>query len=173
MISLICCYNNYIEYNYLLKSLQEQQNVDFEIVEIDNSKNCFTSASSALNFGAEKATGDILVFLHQDIEFNDKNSLYQLVDSIENVKGRELLVGLFGASHEYSVRNMNNFREVETLDECLVAMKKETWEKIKFNEQICDGWHLYVVEFCLRASQFGVVALEGNFKNITQLSHPI
>lgn len=32
-------------------------------------------------------------------------------------------------------------------------MSKSIYEKIRFDEETCDNWHLYAVDFCLSASE--------------------
>ena len=39
--------------------------------------------------------------------------------------------------------------EVTTIDECLIAIKKERFNKILFDEEACSDWHLYGVDLCL------------------------
>lgn len=38
-----------------------------------------------------------------------------------------------------------------TLDECLIACYRDCLHGIKFDEKICDGWHLYGADLCLQA----------------------
>ena len=66
-ISVICVFNNMDQFEKQLNKSLKQQDVDYELIAIDNSNNKFSSASQALNYGSEKAKGDILVFSHQDI----------------------------------------------------------------------------------------------------------
>lgn len=164
MISIICCYNNKKQFNTMMKSLASQ-NVKYEVIGIDNCNNRFTSASRALNFGASHANGDILVFLHQDIVFNSSSSLENF---IEVVSDYDAIVGLYGAS-----RKSNQFEDdlyiVDTLDECCIGMTRSMWEKYKFNESLCDNWHLYSVELCIRAKSDGKLIVTGNF-DISHLS---
>ena len=73
------------------------------------------------------------------------------------------IIGLYGASHRKYGNVEKNLYEVETLDECCIAIQATVWRQLKFNEEICDGWHLYVVELCLRASGQGVLIASGKF----------
>lgn len=43
--------------------------------------------------------------------------------------------------------------KVQTLDECLVIIVKKTFDKLQFDELVCDDWHLYAVNYC-RAQSF-------------------
>ena len=60
MIAVVCVWNN--------------QDCDYELISIDNRNHTFTSCVAALNYGADHSTGEILVFVHQDISF-EKNHL--------------------------------------------------------------------------------------------------
>lgn len=139
----------------------ENQTVQYELIGINNTKGRYVSAAFALNVGGDRANGDILIFLHQDIVFEKEDSLENFVKSIPNEK--DYIVGLYGASHLKRRKIKENLYEAETLDECCIAMNTTLWKRLKFNEKICNGWHLYVVELCLRASAQGVLIASGNF----------
>ena len=160
MVSVICCYNKAEEYAAMRKTL-ETQSVSWELIGVDNRSQRFSSAAAALNWGAEQAQGDILLFLHQDILFLQENSLKELLSGVYQAPGH-VIVGLFGAKHGKEKRFFGDFQVYETLDECCVAMPKKTWEMLRFHETLCDGWHLYVVELCLRAQDAGVLICAKN-----------
>ncbi len=46
-------------------------------------------------------------------------------------------------------------RICQTLDEVFVVVPRETFDRIRFDERICTGWHLYSVDFCLSAGERG------------------
>ena len=138
---------------------------NFEVIGIDNTKGGFTSAASALNYGAGKAAGDVLMFVHQDIVFDgleDSGLFFNLVNKINDME----IIGVAGAKYpsKDTYTNMHMGTEgqeiygakidgpttADTVDECLFCMKKETWEQFKLDEICCDSWHLYAVEICLR-----------------------
>ena len=52
---------------YLLKSLNSQTAL-YELILVDNTQKKFKSASEALNYGGEKATGKYIIFTHQDVD---------------------------------------------------------------------------------------------------------
>ena len=68
-ISLIAVYNKPQLLNEMVESANRQKNVEVELITLDNTGHRFSSASKALNYGTTKATGDVIVYLHQDIEF--------------------------------------------------------------------------------------------------------
>lgn len=114
-----------------------------------------------MNWGAERAQGDVFVFLHQDILFSEEDSLEQLIGVVVQ-SSEPVIAGLFGAKHGKNERYIGDFKVYETLDECCIAMSGETWSKLRFNEVLCDGWHLYAVELCLRAQNAGVLICAKN-----------
>jgi hypothetical protein len=48
--------------------------------------------------------------------------------------------------------------EVMTVDECLAIVPRAVFAGRQFDEQLCDGWHLYVVDYCLRVKAAGLKA---------------
>ena len=159
MISVVCCCNNIDQYESMLHSLHNQD-VEYEMVCIDNRLSDYKSAACALNKGGGISKGKILVFVHQDIIFKEEDSLRRLVEA---VKLHPLsVIGIHGASRGVR-KNISGLKEAQTLDECCVAMERSTWEKYKFNEILCDGWHLYVVELCLRLGREGAFIGSADF----------
>lgn len=172
-ISLITVYNNENLLNEMIESAKIQQNVDIEYILIDNRKHQYSSAARALNYGADKATGDVLVFLHQDIEFESKDALQQIYDfAICNKtivfgaggvkpRSRKEKIKILSAMWEGVDRNgvewkskYNTLTKPEkcfTLDECLIACHRNCMKYLRFDEDVCDGWHLYGADLCLQA----------------------
>ena len=52
MFSVICVYNNEEMLNEILLSSLKNQNFEYELILVDNTKKQFSSAAKALNFGA-------------------------------------------------------------------------------------------------------------------------
>jgi len=170
MFSLICVYNNRkILENCLLKSLEEQK-ADYNLILIDNRENKFNSAAKALNFAAKKASSEYLVFVHQDIRLSKGNwfeSTAEIINQIENLG----VAGVAGKSQEKKVIignvkegvpprpagiNIQKPTEVQTIDECLFIIPRKVFDKYQFDEELCDGWHLYGVDYCLTALENGL-----------------
>ena len=168
MISLICCTNNLKTYEEMLLNSLKAQNVEYEVVLINNEDKQYSSASSALNAGAKLAKGEYLVFVHQDITFQDPSFLMNIIKHIDNLNG---IVGVAGSLEEKGV--VTNLRQgaqkqlggeltlsepmkVQTLDEVLIACHRSVYELVKFDEVTCDDWHLYGVDFCLSAAEKGI-----------------
>lgn len=155
MISVICCYNDEAQFQDFSASL-ETQSVNWQLIPIDNREQVFHSAAAALNCGVEQSEGDILVFSHQDIRFLSPASLELLTAPVREAPGRELISGAFGVTrHKGETVAVEDFTAADSVDECLFAMSRRTWERNRFDEKLCDGWHLYAVEFCFRIRQQG------------------
>jgi len=168
-LSIVCVYNNKnVLDEFLLKSLFAQENVDYELILIDNTKGTFLSASQALNSGRVQSSGDYIVFLHQDIMLTSSNTLQNIT---RYLNGKDKIYGVAGAKDSTgTITNIThgpNFVPagntkvtgptlVQTLDECMFIVPREIFDKLKFDESTIDGWHLYCVDYCLSAKKVGI-----------------
>lgn len=170
MVSLICVYNDETIYQKQLYSTVMDQDISVEMIGVNNKNNNFNSASTALNYGAELAHGEILVFVHQDITLKCKSALRILIETIEkkpvgsivgaagSIEKRRQNVGNYTSGKEYCsyfVNNLNDIVEVAIVDEVLFGMKKETYIMYTFDEEICANWHLYAADMCLHHRSLG------------------
>ena len=170
-ISLICVYNNEKQLKEQLTESLKLQIGDIETVLMDSKKLGFKSASEALNYGAETAKGDVLIFSHQDIYIKEVDGIEKLALAIEGVEIGDI-VGTQGvrekskvyysnltAGKEFNPSIVKDYNEelieVSCVDEGLFGMKKETWVQHHFDESLCDNWHLYAVEQALNARKNG------------------
>ena len=166
IISLITVYNNRDLLNQMVASSENQKGVRVDYVLIDNTSGCFSSAAKALNYGVSQAKGEVLVFLHQDIEFLKNTALEDIfafavkhpntVFGAAGVKSKITDTGEFFSSM-YAGESKKQYKccysptECYTLDECLIACHKSCMSKLSFDEVTCDGWHLYGADLCLQA----------------------
>lgn len=169
MISIVCVFNSEAILNdYLLKSLKEQ-NVDYELILIDNTSGKFKSAAKALNYGGKQATKDYIMFVHQDMCLLSKTWLYdaeKILNSLENLG----IAGVVGRSKAewwpitnikdgippkpVAPQKIKNTAKVQTLDECLVIIPKLIFNMLKFDENVCDDWHLYSIDYSLTVKKY-------------------
>jgi len=167
--SIISVYNDPdVLSDWLLGTLEEQSFDDYETVLVDNTGDEHSSAADALNHGAEQANGEYYVFVHQDVRFPSPNFLSDLRSSVEDLSsfGIAGLAGAKSTGRNYAQRevvniyqgpdrermhtNVSNLPErVSTLDELFFMIPGEVFERRQLNSRICDGWHLYAVEYCL------------------------
>lgn len=163
MISIICaCNNEDLFNNMLVASIKKQNYKDFEIIKVDAKKQGFKSASEALNYGASTSKGDLLIFVHQDVELVDELFFEKLVEICKSLDfGVAGVAGMLEKENKvYSSVTMDkdkrqavikntNIMEVDSLDECLLIIKKDNFKG--FSEY--KSWHFYAVEYSLRCKR--------------------
>lgn len=167
-ISVVCCFNNQNIYeNSLVKSLN-QQSMKIDLIGVDNTQNAFSSASKALNYGASQSKSDLIVFAHQDIEIEDNDFFKNLLEFANTYP--ESLIGIAGVGFDSIIYTnlvqgkdkkeggitFTSVMEAQSLDEVLVSIPRNLFERIKFDEKICDHWHLYVVDLGLTLRNIGI-----------------
>ncbi len=170
MISVICVYNNRATLDtYLLKSIKAQT-IDHELILLDNRGGEFKSAAEALNSGGREAKGELLMFIHQDV-FLPSGDWLKNVESRLNELSNLGIAGVAGAremkrcvvtnlKHGDPPRPAGNIQidrpeKVQTLDECLILVPKSVFDELEFDEETCDDWHLYAVDYSLSARRQG------------------
>ncbi len=170
MISVICVYNNRATLDTCLLKSINAQTADHELILLDNRGGEFKSAAEALNSGGRDAKGELLMFVHQDVLLptadwlkNVESGVNQLSNlGIAGVAGaRELkrcvVTNLKQGDPPRPAGNVQIDRpeKVQTLDECLILIPKSVFEKLEFDEETCDDWHLYAVDYSLSARRQG------------------
>lgn len=170
MISVVCVYNNKeILEDYLLKSLKNQT-VEYELILIDNIDRTFKSATEALNCGGRKAKSDYIMFVHQDVDLFS-NTWFEEVEKILDKLPNLGIAGVAGKSknkegvitnikHDSPPRFAGKIQfekptKVQTVDECLIIIPKSIFTKLQFDENTCNDWHLYAVDYCLSVQKIG------------------
>jgi hypothetical protein len=174
MISIICVYNNEkVLDDWLIRSLKSQS-AQYESILIDNRHGEFKSAASALNWGGSKAIGQYLCFIHQDIHFCrdfDLERIESLLPQLD-VLGVAGVAGMSpnGKTVRQCQRNIIVEYEnppkiwgnsidgpeiVQTVDECLFIVPKKVFDGHPFDEETCDNWHFYAVDYCLSLKSEG------------------
>ncbi len=170
-VTVICVYNNENELNTKIGQSLSQQDGEFEFIAIDNRNNKFESAASALNYGVKISKGDVLIFTHQDIFLKESDAIKEFSVAIDSLPVGSI-IGTQGVRDKSKIyydnltageildeKNINKYDkeniEVSCVDEGFFGMKKETWINHKFDEKLCDNWHLYSVEMCLNARKNG------------------
>jgi len=170
MISIVCtCNNRTILDNYLMEGL-DKQSIDYELIVIEDKKSDFNSAAEALNYGGKKAVGDYIIFAHQDVKMDTPYWLRDMETLVEKIPNLGI-AGIAGKSEDNNevvtnVKHGNNPHfagkqikepiQVQTLDECLLIVPKDVFDRLKFDEVTCDGWHLYGVDYCLMVKDLGL-----------------
>lgn len=165
-INVVCVYNNQKLYDGMVASFEKTvpENLEYACIPLDNTKNEFKSAAKAYNYAVENlCDAEVIIFCHQDIVFyegavekiykyclEDKNCLFGAAGVEYPNKG--IVSGMRQNQYEskYDSMNGNDTVDVFTLDECLIAASADLFKKVKFDEKLCDGWHLYAVDYSIQ-----------------------
>lgn len=172
MISIVCVYNNEKMLNDVLLKGLEHQSVEFELITLDNRENRFKSAAQALNYGGKKAKGEYIMFTHQDMWFSDTLWLENSEKMLHSIPDLGV-AGVAGASEEgrnwaercrhsitffdenWDIAPVKKYEKVQTLDECVLIVHQSVFNKVKFDEEVFDGWDSYGADYCLAIRKLG------------------
>lgn len=168
-ISIISVYNKQnlmAEANVWIEKQTVYENI--ETVQLDNRENSFSSCAQALNYGAEHSCGKYLFFMHQDVYLWDIQAVEKYVAFLS--ENPDAIIGIAGVPEdsgtvtdiyesksllERGIRANGEVLPVVTLDECLIAMTREKWQQLRFDEVTCDDWHGYAVDICFNNTLHG------------------
>jgi glycosyltransferase involved in cell wall biosynthesis len=166
-IGVVSCVNDFDKYNCCVGNSfqQEQRDGTVELIPIDNTSNTL-SAPEALNQGLKKATGEIVVFCHQDVKFPQGwiEKLLEQIVIVERTHKNWGVLGTFGIAKNGSpaghiIDYCGHFHclplpsEVQSLDEHCLIIRKDSG--LRFDEQL-GGFHLYGADICLQAMSNGL-----------------
>lgn len=171
MISIITIVNRPQLFEQFKKSLSAQVDVNYELIEIDNTNNQYSSARKAYDDAVKRSRGEYLLFIHPDIRFENTRALSTIMASVQRIQNfgiigiagcPEKLVGnkrviysniVHGTPPISAGRKITEAREVQTVDECFFIVSRNSYNKIPFSH--AEGWHLYAVEICLQYLKAG------------------
>lgn len=181
--TIVCCYNKQSIFKEMLNSLRTQLE-EVEIIAIDNSNGKYKSCSLAFNSVINRIHTRYVIFSHQDIIYNSKDSLSRILDYFEKI-GENDIVGVAGQRSSTKERignikqGLNQRRAVkgkvegiekcDTVDECFFGGHTECFRRYPFSETLCSGWHMYAVERCLAALERGnkVYVVDANLTHLS------
>jgi GT2 family glycosyltransferase len=180
MISIIICSRKSDISIELKRNIAETIGCEFELVVIDNSCNQL-SIFQAYNEGVQRANGDILCFMHDDIVFQTNN--WGVIESIfeDNTIG---VVG-FGGAHFLSSAPMywssspfisefcrhndkgriydciaedyfiGTLADVVAVDGFCFFMPKKIFDSVRFDDATYNGFHAYDMDICMQVLKAG------------------
>ncbi|WP_029323413.1 glycosyltransferase [Butyrivibrio sp. AE3004] len=169
-ITVVCCYNDVQQFENLKKEL-EAQSESAKLIGINNTSSRFGSCAAAYNSVIKDVSTPFVIYSHQDIVFEDTDNIKQLADYLEKT-GIDDILGVAGvrrspkATYTNIYHGISNKRpagklkiegieECESVDECLFGGHTDHFRKEPFDEVICNNWHLYAVEQCIRTKVQG------------------
>lgn len=171
--SIVCVYNDpEVLERCLARSIRAAMGAapQTEFIAIDNRGNPFPSAGAALNHGARQARNDVVVFVHQDVVLHSLVALEEAAAVLAADPG----IGIAGAvgidsRHRILGRIRDRVvligevvtepRDVDTLDEVLLVVRREHVLKEPLSEDPLLAWHAYGVEYCARSRSAGLRAV--------------
>ena len=169
-VTVICCYNNEKVYGDFVNTLKTQT-CPYELIGIDNRGNGkFTSCATAYNSVIDRVKTKYVIYSHQDILLSKPDHLAKFVSYLEQTERDDILgvagvrfdtFGLYSNIRHYmkQVHELvdvgrhkveGEMMEGDTLDECFFGGHTSHFQEYSLDEEICDNWHLYAVEACLR-----------------------
>jgi len=167
MISVICVYNDEKVLRANLLSSLRRQDAKYELILVDNTKGTFKSLPKALNYGGNKAKGEYLMFVHQDVELMGDDWLRRaegLLASINDlgvagVAGVDFNgnpVGFIIDRGKFWGSPLKTPKPVMTLDEQLIIMPRKVFSDVRFHEGF--KWHSWRADVSLRVCSLGLKA---------------
>lgn len=147
---------------------QQTISEQLQCIFLDNRQNTYSGCAQALNYGASQALADTLVFMHQDVYLWDLSAIEKYCAFLE--RNPDAVIGAAGVpagmgtvSDLYETQDKlqrgkrANGQEytVDALDECLLAMRAERWQMLRFDEKCCDNWHGYGMDICFNNTLHG------------------
>lgn len=187
MISILVCSVSPDLLSQLELNVSSTIGVPYELLSKDN-KNSNRGICNVYNELAEKSKFELLLFLHEDVLFQDQGWGLRLVEVFEKNKDYGVF-GLAGSSYKsfllsgwytgvkewdfFQITHRTNGRDhfisqgnntkglndVICLDGVFIAARKSIWNQIKFNEDLLKGFHFYDLDFSLRASRITKLAV--------------
>ncbi len=178
MVSVIICSINPEKFARVSNNFRERMgNHPHQIIGIHDAK----SLCEGYNRGARIAKGDILIFSHDDIEIVTPDFALRLLAHMRRfdgvgVCGTTLLAGSKWCDagqpwiHGHILHrkpdepgyfllvngcNAAVVEQAQAWDGLFFAVQRTVWEKVGFDEQTFDGFHLYDVDFSFRAHLAG------------------
>ena len=150
------------------QALEKQQGIEYTLLAVDNSQNRYSGAREAFLSQMDQIQTEFVVFMHQDIRFQDENARHDLLTSVESLnnlgvagvagcpEGKDWVLYsdiVHGKEALPAGRAVNGALPVQTVDECLFLMRAEVARKYPFRSR--GGWHMYAVEQCLELCRAG------------------
>jgi hypothetical protein len=160
--SIVCAWNNRETLDRFLLASLRNQTFPYELLLIDNRNGEFKNAARILNETARNAKFDRLIFIHQDVALNSPDWLSNVWKTLSR-RGRFGAAGAAGRNSKGMFASVTHGHppqsacpeqpkrpvRVQTLDGCLMIVPKNIFLKQGFDEEICNGWYLYIANYCL------------------------
>jgi hypothetical protein len=179
MFSILICSVHASHLERLKINIHATAGYEYELLVWDNLKDP-KPITEVYNLLAARAKHPYFCFVHEDIEFKTQNWLSVLLTTFEQNRETGLvgIAGAKYKSrtpsgwstgipdldysniyhqdknghtiHLYSNSGQSSFEPVVNVDGVFIAVRREVWDKAKFNTDILRGFHLYDIDFSFR-----------------------
>lgn len=182
MISLVICSRTPTINSALSENIKQTIGCAYELVVVDNS-NLQYSIFEAYNVGVSKCTGDVICFMHDDILYHTENwgnlVLSYFKDQETGAIGiagspyvtkmpgtwwggglvNQQLIDFKNGETQLLTKTVNGQstikNEVVVLDGIWICIKKNLFEKIRFDDVRFKGFHFYDIDICIQINKLG------------------
>lgn len=174
-LEVFCIYTDVNILNEFLIQSLKKQNVDCKITTY-NGKDSQIGAAEIYNKLIAQSDADVIVCVHQDVSFEDKNAIMDIYNylkahpmSIIGAAGvyidtlqpgsRAVVCGnvVEGNIKEFSrLTPISKPKEVIAVDECMFTFNRKVFECIQLDSETCSGWHFYATDYCYSARNLGI-----------------
>lgn len=187
MLSVIICSIDPQKAKIVQENIEKTAGIPVEFIILDNRQTKWP-ITKAYNEGASRARFPYLLFIHEDVFFQREGWGQIILDKLSEkdcgvigYAGSQVMSDCYSGWYQFyeqqrvmlyqscngdrSVLNsfgidLNNpFAEVITLDGLAQFVRKDVWEKYRFDEINLKGFHCYDIDFTLR------IAAGGEYKN--------
>jgi hypothetical protein len=174
-ISIIVCSRNKDNLQFILNSINQTIGVEYEVLHSLHAGQ--VGLAKTYNNLAQAAKFPILVFMHDDLIFQEKNWGIRIIEIMKNEKIG--LIGLMGAVYKSKYisiwtscdkslfRNASisngklSYQKVAVVDGCFMAISKLCFSKVKFDESF-QGFHGYDLDYSLAVNELFDVVVATN-----------
>lgn len=157
MLSIVVSSHNKSFFNALTKNIEHTCGTVTEIIKIDNPGTM--GLCKAYNKGALQASFPNILFLHEDVEFREKNWGQRLINHLNDAETG--IIGLAGSSYVpvapsgwFIAKQKNNSQKTKAfaVDGVFLAMRLKHFKEFSFNENV-QGFHGYDLDISLRVAK--------------------
>ena len=180
MLSVLVCSVNPVFLQQFQRNVEETIGIPYEVIVFDNREEK-KGICEVYNTLATRSVYDHLCFVHEDVVFTTYNWGQQLFKTFHDEKAGLIGVagskyksamysGWFTGIKQYDCANIIHrykdgeehiflqpdadvsIENVVTIDGVFMACRKEVWQQVQFDQENIRGFHLYDLDFSLRAA---------------------
>lgn len=182
MISFVICSICPEQAQALADNINTSVGVGHEIIIVDNRESS-RGICEVYNKTAERTQYDNICFVHEDVSFHGTEWGMEIERQLAELNTG--VIGFMGATYKSKAPSgwnvctkmnrshfiqssgglekrrsseiVGDFSPCVVLDGACLFMRKEVWEKNKFDEKTCPGFHGYDIDICIQVMQAGYI----------------